>query len=153
MPVGTDSIDKHKTRVLLVADHASFLHAAANLVHHRRELVLVGAVCGGDEALAQAHDLQPEVYLIDLEMSGLSGLETIRHLRKALPDVGIIALTLLEGSASRQAALAAGADDLISKAELTSNLLPAVWGVTQDSRIQPRSQRPSRNDDSRLMSG
>jgi DNA-binding NarL/FixJ family response regulator len=46
-----------------------------------------------------------------------------------LPDVGIVALTLLEGDAYRQAALAAGADDLVAKAELVTDLLPAIRRV------------------------
>ena len=45
--------------------------------------------------------------------------------------MGIITLTLLEGNAYRQAALAAGADDLVRKAELTTDLLPAIWRVMQ----------------------
>ncbi len=64
----------------------------------------------------------------------MPGLETIPCLRNILPGVGIIALTLLEGNAYRQAALAAGADDLAPKAELTSDLLPAIRWVTRVNR-------------------
>jgi CheY-like chemotaxis protein len=63
----------------------------------------------------------------------MPGLETISRLRNMLPGVGIIALTLLEGNAYRQAALAAGADDLVPKAELITDLLP-VRRVTQANR-------------------
>jgi len=45
----------------------------------------------------------------------MPGLETISRLRNVLPDVGIIALSLLEGDTYRQAAVAAGADDLVRK--------------------------------------
>jgi hypothetical protein len=44
-----------------------------------------------------------------------------------MPGVGIIALTLLNGNAYRQVALAAGADNVVLKAELTTELLPAIW--------------------------
>jgi len=47
--------------------------------------------------------------------------------------VGIIALSLLEGNAYRQAAMAAGADDLVRKGELTTDLLPAIRRVTRAS--------------------
>ena len=46
----------------------------------------------------------------------------------------IIALTLLEGDAYRQVVLAAGADDLVRKAELFTNLLPAIRRATQANR-------------------
>jgi DNA-binding NarL/FixJ family response regulator len=117
--------------VLLVDDNEAFRHVATDFLHRHHELTVVGAMCGGEEALAQAQDLQPQVILIGLDRPGL---ETISRLRKVLPGVGIIALTLLEGSTYRQAALAAGADDLVAKAELITDLLPAIRRVTRADR-------------------
>jgi two-component system invasion response regulator UvrY len=120
-----------KVCVLLVDDHEPFLRAAADFLRRHHELAVVGVLHGGQEALAQAQDLRPHVILIDLNMPGLNGLETISRLRVMLPEVGIIALTLLAPNAYRQAALAAGADDFVSKANLTSDLLPAIRRVAQ----------------------
>ena len=131
MPNRADLKDSLKIRVLLVDDNEPFLRVATDFLQRHGELTVVGAICGGEEALAQVQDLQPQVILIGLDMPGL---ETISRLRKALPSVGIIALTLLEGNAYRQAALAAGADDLVRKAELITDLLPAVRRVTQAKR-------------------
>jgi DNA-binding NarL/FixJ family response regulator len=115
-------------RVLLVDDNEAFRRVATDFLQRQRELIVVGAMRGGEGVLAQAQDLGPQVILIGLDRPGL---EIISHLRKVLPGVGIIALTLLEGDAYRQAALAAGADDLVRKAELTTDLLPAIRRVTQ----------------------
>jgi DNA-binding NarL/FixJ family response regulator len=104
------------------------LRAAAGALQRHHELIAVGAICGDEGALAQAQHLQPQVILIDLDKPGL---ETITRLRKVLPSVGIIAVTLLEGSAHRKAAMATGADDVVRKAELTTDLLPAILRVTQ----------------------
>jgi two-component system response regulator NreC len=120
-----------KVCVLLVDDHEPFLRAAADFLQRHHELAVVGVLRGGEEALAQAQDLRPHVILIDLNMPGLNGLETISRLRVMLPEVGIIALTLLDPNAYRQAALAAGADDFVSKANLTTDLLPAIRRVAQ----------------------
>jgi DNA-binding NarL/FixJ family response regulator len=59
------------------------------------------------------------------------GLEIIRRLRSMLSDAGIIVLSLLEGNAYRQAVIAAGADDLVRKAELVTDLLPAIRRVME----------------------
>ena len=64
----------------------------------------------------------------------MTGLETISRLRNILPGVGIIALTLLKGNAYRQAAMAAGADELVRKAELITDLLPGIRRVAQVNR-------------------
>ena len=131
MPNRADLKDSLKIRVLLVDDNEPFLHVAADFLQRHDELTVVGAICGGEEALAQAQDLGPQVILIGLDRPGL---KTISRLRNMLPDVGIIALTLLDNNSYRQAALAAGADDLVPKAELRTELLPAIRRVTQANR-------------------
>jgi CheY-like chemotaxis protein len=129
-----DLEDSFKIRVLLVDDNEAFRRVATDFLQGQHELIVVGVTCGGKEALTQAQDLQPQVILTDLDMPGLTGLETISRLRNMLPGVGIIALTLLEGNAYRQAAMAAGADDVVLKAELITDLLPAIRRVTQANR-------------------
>jgi len=131
MPNRADLRDSPKTRVLVVDDNEAFRRVATDFLQRHDELIVVGAICGGEEALAQAQDLQPQVILIGLDTLGL---EILPCLRNILPDVGIIALTLLEGNAYRQAALAAGAGDVVRKAELTTDLLPAIRHVTQANR-------------------
>ncbi len=117
-----NSKDSPKIRVLLVDDNEAFRRVATDFLQRQYELTVVGAI-RGEEALTQAQDLQPQVILIGLDRPGL---ETISRLRKVLPSVGIIALTLLNDNAYRQVALAAGADDLVHKAELATDLLPAI---------------------------
>jgi len=114
-----------------VDDNEAFRRVAADFLQRQLDLIVVGAICGGEEALAQAEDLQPQVILIGLDRPGL---ETISRLRKVLPSVGIIALSPLEGTAYRQVALAADADDVVLKAALTTELLPAILRVTQANR-------------------
>jgi DNA-binding NarL/FixJ family response regulator len=126
MPSRAGLKDSLKIRVLVVDDNEAFLRVATDFLQRHDDLIVVGAICGDEEALAQVQDLQPRVILIGLEGPAL---ETISGLRKMLPGVGIITLTLLEGNAYRQAALAAGADELVRKAELTTDLVPAIRRV------------------------
>ena len=123
--------------VLVVDDNPTFLRILINFLREQNHngLVVVAAAGGGEEALAKAQALQPRVVLLDLRMPGLSGLETIPRLRCTLPDVAIIALTLQESNGYRQAALAAGADEFVSKATLTTDLLPAIRRVMQAPRL------------------
>ena len=125
------SKDSLRTRVLLVDNNEAFLRVASEFLQRQPELIVVG-VCGGEEALVQAQNLGPQVILIGLDRSGLETISS--RIRDVLPDVGIIALTLLEGNAYRQAALAAGTDGVLRKAELITNLLPAIRRVMQADR-------------------
>ena len=136
----TDLEEASKIRVLLVDDHEAFLRVATEFLQRHDELTVIGVARGGEEALAQAQDLRPEVVLIDLNMPGLGGLETIPLLRAMPPEAGIIALTLLDPKVYRQAALAAGADDFVRKADLSADLLPAIRRVVQTG--QPEQEPP-----------
>jgi DNA-binding NarL/FixJ family response regulator len=106
------------------------------------DLIVVGAVEEGEEALVQALSLHPDVVLVDLTMPNLSGLEVIPRLRRMLPETAIIALTLHNTDAYRHAALTAGADDFISKGGMSADLLPAIRRVvhrdTQDEGTHVR---------------
>ncbi len=117
--------------LLLVDDNAAFLRILRQYLCecYRDEVVVLASATGGDEALALAQQLRPEVALVDLAMPGLSGLEVIRRLRKALPEVGIIALTVLDANGYREAATGAGADEFVSKHDLSTYLLPAIRRV------------------------
>jgi CheY-like chemotaxis protein len=115
--------------VLLVDDNPGFLRILTSFLERygRGEIVITSTALGGKEALTKAQSLRPQVILIDLAMPDLHGLETIPRLRSMLPDAGIIALTLYDSGSYRQAALAGGANDYVSKARLDTDLLPAIW--------------------------
>lgn len=119
--------------VLLVDDNPTFLNILVRFleVHHQNELVIVGTAGVGEGVLAAAQVLRPQVILIALGMPGLPCLEIIARLRETLPEVGIIALTLLDTDGYREAALAAGANEFVAKATLTTDLLPAIRRVAR----------------------
>jgi DNA-binding NarL/FixJ family response regulator len=94
-------------------------------------VVAVGTARGGKEALAQVRELQPDVTLIDLNMPGMNGVDTVRCLLDMMPQMGIIVLTLLDSAIYRRAALRAGADEFVAKASMPTDLLPAIRRVAQ----------------------
>ena len=141
----TDLEEGPKISILLVDDHEAFVHVATEFLQRHDDLTVVGVARGGEEALAQAQNLRPLVVLIDLHMPGLSGLETIPRLRAMLPEAGIIALTLLDAKAYRRAALAAGADDFVLKANLSTDLLPAIRRVAKTGQPEQESRVNNRN--------
>lgn len=119
--------------VLLVDDNPTFLRVLTRflLQQYQDEVRVVGTASCGMAALARAQELRPRVILLDLAMPGLPGLNTIPRLRTMLPDVGIIALTLLDPNGYREAALAAGANEFVAKATLATDLLPAIRRVAR----------------------
>jgi DNA-binding NarL/FixJ family response regulator len=116
-------------RILLVDNNAAFLGILHRFLQQHGDLTVVGTAHSGEEGLADALHLKPDVIVIDLAMRGMSGLQAIPQLRVALPHAGIIALTLWDSSVYRKAALDSGADYFVSKAVMNTDLLPAIHGV------------------------
>lgn len=103
-----------RLRILLVDDSASIREfVAAQLVDNGYE---VRAVPSGEMAIYLLADFSPELLLIDLEMPGMGGLETIRQIRKMLRQwVPVIVITASTDEADLLLAFGAGADDYLLK--------------------------------------
>ena len=132
--------------VLLVDDNAAFLRILTRFFqeHYQNEVMVLATAGGGAEGLDRARELRPDIVLLDLRMPGLCGLETIPLLRSMLPDVGIIVLTLWDANGYREAALAAGADDLLSKFVLNTDLLAAIRRVARSKGSQEKPEEKAK---------
>ena len=82
-------------------------------------------VSGGEEALQMLGERKPDLVLLDLNMPGMSGLETCRAIREQA-DVAIIVLTVRDAEKDKVRMLDAGADDYITKPFGTAELLARI---------------------------
>jgi two-component system KDP operon response regulator KdpE len=84
----------------------------------------------GEEALTLIHAAPFDVVLLDINMPGMDGLETCRHLRRLLPRIAILMLTVRDSQEDKVQALEAGADDYVTKPfqmrELTARIRAGV---------------------------
>ncbi len=119
-------------RLILVDDDAAFLIAVTEYLKLYEELLILGPAHGGRRGLAVAHDMRPDLVLLDLRNPNLSGLEVLPLLRATLPQAGLIVVTADDSEACRSAALAAGADAFVSKLAVGTDLLPAIRRVAQE---------------------
>ena len=119
--------------VLLVDDNQKFLDITTQflLLEGESKIRVLGTAVNGEEGIRKTIVLKPQIVLVDLAMPGLSGLDVITILRKEQPDLGIIALTLMETNGYRNASLSAGADDFLHKSVMNTDLLPKLRQVYQ----------------------
>jgi DNA-binding NarL/FixJ family response regulator len=125
-------------RVLLVDDQALFREALATLLGVRTDIDVVGEAGNGDEALARAAELNPDVVLMDLRMPVLDGIAATRRMRVEQPQVRVIALTTFDDDEEVFAALRAGAVGYLLKDVSSARLVEAVLAAARDeSVLQP----------------
>jgi DNA-binding NarL/FixJ family response regulator len=130
----TDPKQQNRMHILFIAGNPAFRPVVTRFLGECDELSLVDIIPASGKVLAQAQDLRPQVILLDLDTSDQTGLETIYNLRALLPEAGIVGLSLLDAEGYRQAVLAAGANDLVLKSSLRTDLLPAIRRAAQDGR-------------------
>jgi len=113
-------------RILLVDDHAVVRQGLRMFLSLDPELAIVGEAVNGADALQKAHDLQPDVILMDLMMPVMDGITAIGILRRDLPDIEIIALTSVLEDASVFNAMRAGATGYLLKDTEADELCRAI---------------------------
>lgn len=113
-------------RVLLVDDHTVVRQGLRMFLSLDSELTIVGEAVNGADALQKAHDLQPNVILMDLMMPVMDGITAIGILRRDLPDIEIIALTSVLEDASVFNAMRAGATGYLLKDTEADELRRAI---------------------------
>lgn len=96
-------------RILLIDDHSLFRSGVRQLLQRENDLEVVAEAADGVEGIKRAKEFKPDVILLDLNMPGLSGLDTLQLLVQDLPQCAIIILTVSEeadelGQALRQGA-------------------------------------------------
>jgi DNA-binding NarL/FixJ family response regulator len=123
------------TRVLIADDHPVFRFGLRALLGADPEMELVGEASSGDEAVAQALALQPDVILMDLNMPGGNGIEATRRIVAASPHIGVLVVTMFEDDDSVFAAMRAGARGYVLKGVDGVEMLRAIRAVANGEAI------------------
>ncbi len=109
-------MNKAKTStIIIIDDHPLFRKGVADLIALDDSLSLVGEAACGEEGLALAAGLSPDLVLLDLNMKGMDGLETLRAIKKTGISSRVIILTVSDNEEHVVAALRAGADGYLLK--------------------------------------
>jgi DNA-binding NarL/FixJ family response regulator len=128
-------------RVLLADDQRLVRESLGTLLGLLGGIELVAAASDGEEAVALAAELHPQVALMDLRMPRLDGIEATRRLRERCPEVRVIALTTYADDESVLGALRAGARGYLTKDASSEDIRAAILSVAAgDAALDPAVQ-------------
>lgn len=102
-------------RILLIDDHTLFRSGVRLLLQRQPDFEVVAEAGDGVEGIKRAKELKPDVVLLDLNLPGLSGLETLQLLTQDLPTCAVIILTVSEEADELGQALRDGARGYLVK--------------------------------------
>ena len=131
------------TSSILLADDQELLRMGFRMVlDAQRDLTVVGEAEDGHAAVAMAHELDPDLILMDVRMPGLDGVEATRRLIAAGSRARIIILTTFDLDEYAYAALRAGASGFLLKDAPPADLLSAIRAVASgDAVVAPSTTR------------
>jgi DNA-binding NarL/FixJ family response regulator len=124
--VGQDSVS-----VVIVDDQRPFRVAAKTVVRLTPGFVLSGEAESGEEAITRVEELRPDLVLMDINMPGISGIESTRQLMALHPDLTVILLSTYPPDDLPADALTCGAAGYVNKDQFGPEILKDVWDAGQ----------------------
>ena len=124
-----------KISIMIVDDHPLFRKGMRSLLESLPDFEVVGEAADGHAAVQLAGDIQPDLILMDLQMPESSGLEAIRAIMSASPNIRILVVTLFEDDDSVFAALRAGARGYLLKDADEEEMVRAMRAVANNEAI------------------
>jgi DNA-binding NarL/FixJ family response regulator len=122
-------------RILIADDHPVFRYGLRALLSAEPTTEVVGEATTGEEVIAAALSLQPDVILMDLNMPSVNGIEATRRILAETPHVSILVLTMFDDDDSVFAAMRAGARGYLLKGAEGEETVRAISVVNSGEAI------------------
>jgi len=127
-----------RIRVLLADDHTLFREGLAGVIAAQPDFEVVGEANDGLEALIKARELVPDLILMDIGMPGCDGLEATRRIKRELPAITIVMLTVRDEDEKLFEAIKQGAQGYLLKTISSRTMLELLRGAIRgEAAITP----------------
>jgi DNA-binding NarL/FixJ family response regulator len=127
--MSTTPVTGDRIRILTVDDHPLILEGIASVLQRQTDMELVGEASDGFQAIEAFGKLRPDVALIDLQMPGMNGIDTIIAILEKWPGARCVVLTTYAGDVQATRALKAGAKGYLLKSMLRKDLVDTIRTV------------------------
>ena len=122
-------------RILIADDHPLFRDGMHGLLDSVPDTQVIGEATTGDEVIAQAAALQPDVVLMDIQMPDTNGIEATREIVHTSPHIGVLVVTMYEDDDFVFSAMRAGARGYVLKGANQAEMLRAIRAVANGEVI------------------
>jgi two-component system response regulator NreC len=115
-----------KIRILLADDHTILRAGLKMMLNAQPDMEIVGEAQDGRQSMQEAQRLQPDIILMDITMPDMNGIEATKQIKKLLPEIKILILTMHEHDEYIFQALRAGASGYMLKEAADTELISAI---------------------------
>ena len=122
-------------RVFLVDDHPVVRDGYRRLLDNNQDIKVVAEASNGEEACTKYTEVNPDVVVLDLNMPGIGGMETMRRLFAKDPGARILVFSMHDSETMVTRAFQAGASGYLSKSSVAAQMVDAVRVVSQGKKF------------------
>ena len=115
-----------KKKIFLADDHAIIRYGMATLIQSTPGLTVCGEAADARTAFEKVLQSEPHLVVVDISLKDSSGLELVKNLRSARPELKILVVTMHEESLYGELSLRAGAHGYLTKDNAMENIIPAI---------------------------
>jgi DNA-binding NarL/FixJ family response regulator len=126
--------DQMSVRVLIVDDQAPFRQAARLVIDATDGFELVGESESGEDSVSDARELSPDLVLMDVNLTGIDGVEAARQIMAHSPDSVVLLLSTYSAEEYQQMAADCGAAGFLPKSDFSREALTEAWAKATSSR-------------------
>ncbi|WP_239467095.1 response regulator [Rhodoferax koreense] len=137
LPTESPILQASRISVLAVDDHPLLREGIASMLGEAGDIHLVAQAANGHEAIELYRLHRPDVTLMDIQMPGMSGIETLIEIRREFPKARLIMLTVYRGETQARDAIKAGASGYLLKSMVQKELRDAIRLVHGGQRYIP----------------
>ena len=121
-----------KIKILIADDHKILRQGIRSLLAPQPDFEVIGETADGPETLKETFKLKPDVVLMDIGMPNLNGFEATRQIKKKLPEVKVLILTMYQDDEYVLQALQSGASGYVLKDVAVEELVTAIRAVNNE---------------------
>ncbi|MDR0953553.1 MAG: response regulator transcription factor [Elusimicrobiota bacterium] len=129
---------KKIVRVLIADDQTLFREGIKDVLEGEKWIEVVGEAADGEEAVALAKKLKPEVVLMDIKLPKMDGIAATKLIKKNTPEVNVLMLSSFEDEAHVMEAIQAGANGYLSKMLPAAELVNSIRTFTAEGLMIPQ---------------
>jgi DNA-binding NarL/FixJ family response regulator len=118
-----------QTKILIIDDHPILRSGITQVINQQKDLIVCGEVGDASKALRAIEMTQCQLVILDISLSGTSGIEILKDIKVQHPKLPVLMLSMHDESVYAQRALRAGASGYVMKHEATEKLILAIRKV------------------------
>jgi DNA-binding NarL/FixJ family response regulator len=113
-------------RIIIVEDDVIIREAFVTLINQSGDYIVVNAYSNAEDAIKKINEDMPNIYLMDIELPGMNGIEAISKIKAILPDTHVVVVTVYENDELVFKALCEGASGYLTKNTPSAKLIESL---------------------------